>query len=83
VVAVFRLVAGSGIRLISWGLVIGLVLSIGVGMGLQSLLIGIQPTDPVTYAGVMGVLTIVAAAACLLPARRAASLDPATTLREE
>jgi ABC-type lipoprotein release transport system permease subunit len=31
----------------------------------------------------MGVLTIVAAAACLLPARRAASLDPATTLREE
>jgi predicted permease len=80
---VFRLVAGSGIRLISWGLVIGLVLSIGVGMGLQSLLIGIQPTDPVTYAGVIGVLTIVAAAACLLPARRAASLDPATTLREE
>ncbi|HET9704524.1 MAG TPA: ABC transporter permease [Vicinamibacterales bacterium] len=80
---VFRLVAGSGIRLIGWGLVIGLVLSIGVGMGLQSLLIGIEPTDPVTYAGVIGVLTVVAAAACLLPARRAASLDPATTLREE
>ena len=80
---VFRLVAGSGLRLISWGLVIGLVLSIGVGMGLQSLLIGIKPTDPLTYAGVIGVLTIVAAAACLLPARRAASLDPATTLREE
>jgi predicted permease len=80
---VFRLVAGSGIRLISWGLVIGLILSIGVGMGLQSLLIGIKPTDPLTYAGVIAVLTIVAAAACLLPARRAASLDPATTLREE
>jgi ABC-type antimicrobial peptide transport system permease subunit len=76
-------VAGSGIRLISWGLVIGLILSVGVGMGLQSLLIGIKPTDPLTYAGVIAVLTIVAAAACLLPARRAASLDPATTLREE
>ena len=67
---VFRLIAGSGARLIGVGLVIGLLLSIGVGMGLQSLLIGIEPTDPITYAGVIGVLTIVAAAACLLPARQ-------------
>jgi ABC-type lipoprotein release transport system permease subunit len=63
--------------------VIGLLLSIGVGLGLESLLIGIEPTDPVTYAGVIAVLTLVAAAACLIPARRAASLDPAVTLREE
>ena len=62
---------------------LGLLLSIGVGMGLQSLLIGISPGDPVTYAAVLGVLSIVIGAACLLPARRAASLDPATTLREE
>jgi predicted permease len=80
---VFRLVAGSGARLIGAGLVAGLLLSVGVGMGLESLLIGIEPTDPITYAGVIGVLTLVAAAACMIPARRAASLDPATTLREE
>ena len=80
---VFRLIAGSGARLIAIGLVMGLVLSVGVGMGLQSLLIGIEPTDPITYAGVIGILAIVAAAACLLPARRAASLDPVRTLREE
>jgi predicted permease len=80
---VFRLVAGSGVRLIGAGLVIGLLLSIGVGMGLQSLLIGIEPTDPITYAGVIGVLSVVAAAACLIPAGRAASLDPVSTLREE
>lgn len=80
---VFRLIAGSGVRLIGMGLVIGLLLSVGVGIGLQSLLIGIEPTDPVTYAGVIGVLTLVSAAACLLPARRAASLDPVKTLREE
>jgi predicted permease len=80
---VFRLIAGSGARLIAVGVVVGLVLSIGVGMGLQSMLIGIQPGDPITYAGVIGLLTIVAAAACLLPARRAAALDPMTTLREE
>ncbi len=80
---VVRLVAGSGARLIGAGLAIGLLLSIGVGMGLESLLIGIEPTDPITYAGVIAVLALVAAAACLIPARRAASLDPATMLREE
>src|SRR5688572_12357515 len=80
---VFRLIAGSGARLIAWGLVIGLLLSVGVGVGLESLLIGIEPTDPITYAGVIGMLMLVAAAACLVPARRAASLDPAMTLREE
>jgi predicted permease len=80
---VFRLVAGSGARLIAVGLVAGLVLSVGVGIGLQSLLIGIEPLDPVTYAGVIGVLLVVAAAACLAPARRAAALDPIATLREE
>ena len=80
---VFRLIAGNGARLIGVGLAIGLLLSIGVGMGLESLLIGIEPTDPITYGGVIGVLLVVAAAACLIPARRAASLDPAITLREE
>ena len=80
---VFRLIAGSGAKVIGAGLVAGLLLSIGVGIGLESLLIGIEPTDPITYAGVIGVLLVVAAAACLMPARRAASLDPAITLREE
>jgi predicted permease len=80
---VFRLVAGSGARLIGIGLVLGLALSAGVGMGLRSLLIGISPTDPVTYAGVIVMLLLVSSAACLLPARRAASVDPVTTLRDE
>ena len=80
---VFRLIAGSGARLIGTCVIAGLVLSLGVGMGLESLLIGVEPTDPITYAGVIGLLIIVAAAACLVPARRAASLDPAITLRNE
>jgi ABC-type antimicrobial peptide transport system permease subunit len=80
---VFRLIAGSGARLATIGLAAGLLLSVGVGIGLKSLLIGISPTDPITYAGVITVLAIVTAAACLLPARRAAAVDPALTLREE
>ena len=80
---VFRLIAGSGARLIGAGVIAGLLLSVAVGMGLESLLIGIKPIDPITYAGVIGVLSIVAAAACVLPARRAASVDPVTTLRDE
>jgi predicted permease len=80
---VFRLIAGSGARLIGAGVIAGLLLSIGVGIGLESLLIGIEPMDPITYAGVIAALTLVATAACLLPARRAAAVDPVTTLREE
>ncbi len=80
---VFRLIAGSGARLIGAGVIAGLLLSVGVGIGLESLLIGITPMDPITYAGVIVALAIVAATACLLPARRAASVDPVTTLREE
>jgi hypothetical protein len=80
---VFKLVAGSGARVIGIGIVAGLLLSIGVGLGLQSLLIGISPGDPVTYAVVLAILVSVTSAACMLPARRAARLDPVTTLREE
>jgi macrolide transport system ATP-binding/permease protein len=78
-----RLVAGSGARVVGAGLVVGLLLSIGVGIGLKSLLIGTSPSDPITYAAVIAILAGVAGAACVLPARRAALLDPVTTLREE
>ena len=81
---VFRLIAGSGARLIGVGpRRSACCCRSASASGLESLLIGIEPTDPITYAGVIGVLLLVAAAACLVPARRAASLDPAITLREE
>jgi predicted permease len=80
---VFRSVAAGGAKLMAVGVGIGLLLSVGVGMGLRSLLIGISPADPVTYGAVLLVLAAVAAAACLLPARRAAAVDPAAMLREE
>jgi putative ABC transport system permease protein len=72
----------------------GLILSlVGVGAGLagsfalsrvfESMVFGITPTDPVTYGGVVIVLIIAAAGASLLPARRAARVDPVVALRDE
>jgi predicted permease len=81
--SVFRLVAMSGARLIAIGSALGFALSIAVGMGLRSLLIGVQPLDPITYLTVLVLTAAVAWLACALPARRAASIDPLNTLREE
>jgi predicted permease len=81
--SVFRLVASSGLRLVALGAVAGFALAFGVGMALQGLLIGVQPFDPITYLSVLVILSSVAFAACVLPARRAAGLDPLAALREE
>lgn len=81
--SVFRLVALNGARLVLVGVVLGFVLSIGVGMSLRSLLIGVQPLDPVTYFAVLALMAAVALLACALPARRAAGIDPISTLRDD
>lgn len=81
--SVFGLVARSGAWLVGIGTVAGFALALGVGFCLQGLLIGVEPFDPITYVAVLGILAAVALAACVMPARRAASLDPLTALREE
>lgn len=81
--SVFKLIVASGAKVVAAGAVIGLALSVGAGFGLRGLLIGVQPTDPITYGVVTLLLLTVAFLACAIPARRAAALDPALTLREE
>ena len=81
--SVFALVAMSGARLVAVGTVIGFLLSMGVGRALGSLLIGVQPLDPVTYLVVLALMAAVALIACTLPAQRAASINPIATLHEE
>jgi predicted permease len=73
----------DGVRLVGLGLVIGVPLSLFAGRFVQGFLFGIGSADPVTYVGVTLLLGAVATVACLLPARRAASVDPVQSLRSE
>jgi len=78
---VLRMVLGQGLRLVVIGLAIGLAGALVLTRVLSTLLFGVQPTDVLTYLAVSTVLVAVAALACFLPARRAASVDPMVALR--
>ncbi|HEU4690529.1 MAG TPA: ABC transporter permease, partial [Vicinamibacterales bacterium] len=81
--AVVRMVMRQGLAIVLIGLAIGLGLALVAGRLLSEQLTGISPLDPVSYAGTaMGLLTI-ALIACLVPARRAAAMDPLQSLRRE
>ena len=78
-----RLVLRRGLALAALGIAIGLGASWGATRFLASVLYETSPYDPATYAGVAIMLLVVAAAACWLPARRAANVDPIAALRAE
>ena len=80
---VMRLVLGQGMGLTAIGVAIGVVGAFGVTRLLQTLLFGVTPTDPATFAGVAAVLSAVAFLASYLPARRASKVDPMAALRHE
>jgi putative ABC transport system permease protein len=78
-----RLVLVNGMKLTAIGLAIGLIGAFAVTRLLATLLFGVSARDPLTLAGAAAVLTAVAFLACLIPARRAAKLDPLLALRCE
>jgi putative ABC transport system permease protein len=80
---VLRLVVGSAARVTAAGVVIGLALSTALGRLLASMLFGVQPSDPVTFAVVTLVLTLTAGVSTVGPAWRATRIDPAVALRSE
>jgi ABC-type antimicrobial peptide transport system permease subunit len=82
-VEILRLVLGHGLRLAGAGLVIGLPTAAGLSQLLASLLFAVEATDVGTYLGVAAAISAVSLAACALPARRAARLDPLEILRRD
>ena len=69
--------------LVAAGVVIGIAAAAVAVRLIASMLYGLSPTDPLTYASVALLLVLVALLACLLPARRAAKIDPMVALRAE
>ena len=80
---ILALVFRQGMTLAAIGVAIGLAGAMVASGALTSLLFGTSPLDPLTYAAVIALLLGSAAFACLMPARRAARIDPAITLRAE
>jgi predicted permease len=78
---VVRLIVREGVRAVSVGVALGLLVALGGSRWLAPLLFHVSPTDPLVFAGVGGVLVAVAIFASWLPARRATALDPSTALR--
>ena len=81
--SVLGMVLGQGMRITLVGLALGLAGTLALSRVLSSFLFGMEPHDPVTLAAVAGVLLLVAVSACLVPARRATTVDPVRVLQTE
>jgi putative ABC transport system permease protein len=76
-------VVKNGLSLAVIGIAAGLIFSLGVSRTISSLLFGVKADDPVSFGSATAVILTVALLASYLPARRAAAVDPAVTLRAE
>jgi ABC-type antimicrobial peptide transport system permease subunit len=80
---VLRLVVGQGMTVALAGAGVGIAAALPLTRLMSSVLYGVRPTDPATYAGVAFLLLSIAFVASYLPARRAAHIDPGKALRAE
>ncbi|MDA0328110.1 MAG: ABC transporter permease [Gemmatimonadetes bacterium] len=80
--SILRLVVGQGLSLAGGGVLLGLIVAVPLTRFMESLLVGVTATDPLTYVGISLLFAAIAAVACYLPARRATHVDPVTALRD-
>ena len=80
---VLKLILGGGGKLAAIGVAVGVIAALGLTRLMTSLLYGVSAADPITFAGVVILLMLVALTACYVPARRASKVDPAMALRCE
>jgi putative ABC transport system permease protein len=80
---VLAMILRQGMTLVMVGLVVGMISAFALTGMMKSLLFQVEPTDPITFAGVSAVLATVALMACYVPARRALRIDPLRALRSE
>src|SRR5215470_2583776 len=79
--AILRMIVGDGAKLTAAGIGIGLGAAAGLTRFMRSLLFGVAATDPVTFTVIVLVVLLVALVACIVPARRAAAVDPLIALK--
>ena len=77
------MVVRSGLRLVVVGIAIGIAMSLSFARMIGTQLVGVTTYNPPTLAAATLVLTMTAAIACWMPARRAARVDPSVALRSE
>jgi ABC-type antimicrobial peptide transport system permease subunit len=78
-----RMVLGDSLQMVAAGVLIGVPAAYAVGRYLESQLFGLEPVDPSTASLALIALLVIAGVAAMVPARRAARVDPLTALREE
>jgi putative ABC transport system permease protein len=81
--SIFQLVIGQGLRLSAIGVALGIAGALALTRGMSSMLVGVRPTDPLTFIAIAVVFMVIAGVSSWLPARRAASLDPNVALSKE
>ena len=81
--SIFQLVIGQGLRLSAVGIALGVAGALALTRGMKTMLVGVRPTDPLTFIAIAMLFMVVAAVSSWIPARRAAGLDPNVALREE